>query len=216
MSVCQVDHIAITAPTLQVGADWVHEVLGVEPQVGGEHPAMGTHNRLLRLGPSAYLEVIAANPAVPPPQRPRWFDLDALTPDAQPRLRTWVARTDDIAASVAAAGEALGAVVPMRRGTLEWLITVPEDGKPPMGGVAPALVQWRDSQLHPAARLPDCGLSLRALELFHPRPHRIMALLQAMGVQGPVQVRRSAPGRGSSLTAHIDTPQGLRQLSTRG
>jgi|GEM_PF-2153311 len=40
-----------------------------------------------------------------------------------------------------------------------------------------------------------------------------MALLQAMGVEGPVQVRRSPEGEGSSLTAHIDTPQGLRSLS---
>ena len=210
---CELDHLAVTAPALQAGVDWVYQVLGVAPDGGGEHPAMGTHNRLLRLGESTYLEVIAINPAAPTPDRPRWFGLDALTPDAPPRLRTWIARSDDIVASLAAAGEMLGTVTPMGRGALQWLITIPDDGKPTMGGVAPALIQWQGVLPHPATGLPDHGLRLRALELLHPRPHRVMALLQALGVQGPVQVRRSADGDGSSLMAHIDTPQGLRSLS---
>ncbi|MEO8543260.1 MAG: VOC family protein [Burkholderiaceae bacterium] len=216
MSICELDHIAVTAPTLQAGVDWVHDVLGVAPAGGGEHPAMGTHNHLLRLGPSTYLEVIAVNPAAPAPERARWFGLDTLEPNAPPRLRTWIARTDNIAAALADAGEILGGVTPMTRGALQWLITIPEDGKPPLGGCAPALIQWMGHQPHPAAGLPDHGLRLRGLELFHPRPYRVMALLQAMGVSGPIQVRRSAEDEGSSLTAHIDTPQGLCSLSTRG
>ena len=51
-------------------------------QVGGEHPRMGTHNLLLRLGDSVFLEVLSPNPDAPPPSRPRWFGLDALRPDS--------------------------------------------------------------------------------------------------------------------------------------
>jgi hypothetical protein len=213
--VCLIDHIAVTAPTLEAGALWVQQVLGVAPQGGGEHVAMGTHNRLLRLGDLTYLEVIAINPAAPAPERPRWFGLDLLAPDDPPRLRTWIARTDNIKRVAGAAGEMLGRITPMARGNYQWLITIPDDGKPPMGGVVPVLIEWKSTP-HPAAGLPDLGLRLRGLELFHPRPHRAMALLQAMGIEGPVQVRRSLDGEGSSLTAFIDTPQGLRSMSVAG
>jgi len=54
-----IDHIAITAPTLEAGAKFVKNVLGVNPQKGGEHLRMGTHNLLLRLGDTTYLEVIS-------------------------------------------------------------------------------------------------------------------------------------------------------------
>ncbi len=215
MPVCQIDHIAVTASTLDAGAEWVEQVLGVAPQGGGEHEAMGTHNRLLRLGDATYLEVITINPTAPAPDRSRWFGLDLLEPDDAPRLRAWIARTDDIERAAGAAGEMLGRITPMARGDHQWLITIPDDGKPPMGGVAPALIEWKSTP-HPAAGLPDLGLRLRGLELFHPRPHRAMALLQALGVKGPVQVRRSREGEGSSLTAFIDTPQGLRGLSVAG
>ncbi|WP_393939598.1 VOC family protein [Piscinibacter sakaiensis] len=59
---------------------------GCAPEGGGAHPHMGTHNRLLRLGDHCYLEVIAIDPAAPPPARARWFGLDRLAPDAAPRL----------------------------------------------------------------------------------------------------------------------------------
>lgn len=213
--VSNVDHLAVTAPNLAAGAAWVEQVLGVAPQPGGEHPLMGTHNVLLRLGESIYLEVIAANPLAPPPGRPRWFGLDALQPDDKPRLRTWIARSTDIHATLAAAGEDLGTVTEMSRGDLQWLITIPDDGKPLMGGTAPALIEWKSGP-HPASRLHDHGLRLEALELFHPRPYRLMGLLEAIGLDGLVRVRRSADAKGSSLVAHVATPLGMRSLSLVG
>ncbi|MDQ5946917.1 MAG: hypothetical protein QG619_2348, partial [Pseudomonadota bacterium] len=136
----QIDHLAVTAPSLAAGSAFVQEVLGVAPQAGGEHPRMGTHNLLLRLGDSLFLEVIAANPQVPAPDRPRWFGLDHVAPDTLPVLSTWVVRSTDIHASTAAATEPLGIVEPMSRGALDWLITFPADGSSPLDGVAPALI----------------------------------------------------------------------------
>ena len=210
--VSRIDHIAVTAPSLALGAAGLEQVLGVAPQPGGEHPLMGTHNVLLRLGDDIYLEVIAADPRAAAPARPRWFGLDALEPASPPRVRNWIARTTDITAVLAAAGEKLGTVTEMQRGDLRWLITIPDDGKPLMGGTAPALIEWQTGP-HPASRLPDQGVRLQALELFHPRPHRLMALLEAIGMQGSVRVRRSPQGQGSSLVAHVATPQGPRSLS---
>ncbi|HVR48900.1 MAG TPA: VOC family protein, partial [Pseudorhodoferax sp.] len=115
MVASRIDHLAIAAPSLQAGSDALFAQLGLRPQAGGRHDRMGTHNLLLRLGGALYLEVIAVDPAAPAPARPRWFGLDALAPDAAPRLACWVARTDDIVG--AAAALPLGEVLPMSRGT---------------------------------------------------------------------------------------------------
>src|SRR5690606_31926871 len=85
-----IDHRVVTAPTLEQGAAYVENAVGIVPQVGGEHPRMGTHNLVLRLGADVYLEVIAVNPKALPPDRPRWFELDGSL--RQPRLATWVDR----------------------------------------------------------------------------------------------------------------------------
>jgi len=175
---------------------------------------MGTHNLLLRLGPTMFLEVIAINPAAPRPARPRWFALDELPEDAQPRLACWVARTDDIAASVAAASETLGAIEPMSRGALDWLISIPDDGGLPLGGVAPALIQWHASA-HPAASMEDRGCTLAALELRHPEPQRVSALLASLGLDEPGVALSVAQGAERALAAHIRTPRGLRTIGSR-
>ncbi|MCZ4330047.1 VOC family protein [Castellaniella denitrificans] len=205
------DHIAITAFSLEAGAALVADTLGVETQRGGEHPRMATHNRLLRLGKSMYLEVIAPNPAARSPGRPRWFGLDTLAPHALPALSAWVVRSTDIQASAAAASEPLGDLEPMRRSALDWLITIPADGSVPLEGAAPALIQWH-ADAHPAARMEDKGCALALLEIFHPDPERISRLLSSLELEAPVAVRQAGPGDPVRLAAHIDTPHGRRIL----
>ncbi len=212
MSRCVIDHIVVTAHSLEGGAALVREALGVSPQVGGEHPRMGTHNLLVRLGDTLFLEVIAPNPAAPAPSRPRWFALDTLHPNAAPSLAAWVARTSDIHAVASASPEALGNIEPMTRGTLSWLITITPDGSLPFGGIAPALIEWQTDE-HPAAKLQDQGLSLAGLELFHPEPKRISRLLLSLGIDAPLTVLPISSGSRPRLVAHINTPLGVRLLS---
>jgi hypothetical protein len=205
------DHLAITAPSLAAGVAYVRDALGVTPQPGGRHPRMGTHNCLLKLGEAAYLEVIAVDPEAGAPDWPRWFRLDR-DPGA-PRLATWVARTADIH-TAAAATPAFGRVEPMTRGDLRWEITLPEGGDLLCDGIAPLLIRWRGP--HPAAGLADAGCALVALEGFHPQPAAITGLLQAIGFQDPFRVSPLPPGRPPYLVAHIQTPTGLRTLSSSG
>lgn len=214
MSQCRIDHITITSPTLEAGAALVRQVLGVEPQLGGEHPRMGTHNLLLRLGDALFLEVISPNPKAPAPSRPRWFNLDGLAVDAMPALSTWVVRTLDIHTTASACSEPLGNIEPMSRGALNWLITIPADGSVPLDGVAPALIEWH-TDAHPASRLDDRGLALDRLEIFHPDPGRISCLLSSIGIASDVSVLPLATGMKPHLVAHIDTPLGRRMLSTQ-
>ena len=69
------DHLVLAAPELARGVVWAERRLGVAFGPGGAHPGMGTHNRLLRLGAGAFLEVIAPAPDSPAPPHPRWFGM---------------------------------------------------------------------------------------------------------------------------------------------
>jgi hypothetical protein len=211
MSSCRIDHITVTSPSLEAGRAFVHECLGVPLQRGGRHPRMGTHNLLLRLGETMFLEVIAVDPEAVRPDRPRWFALDALPQDARPRLGCWVARTASIEAAMGAASEPLGSIEPMSRGALEWLISVPGDGSLPLGGVAPALIEWHVSP-HPAAGMEDAGCALVALELLHPEPQRVSALLRSIGLAEPGVSVSVAEAAAPALVACIRTPSGLRTI----
>ncbi|MES2039096.1 MAG: VOC family protein [Pseudomonadota bacterium] len=209
---CDLDHITITAPDLVSGAAYVKALLGVDPQSGGEHVRMGTHNMFVRLGPALFLEVIAVNPDAAQPGRPRWFALDNLTPDSKPRLSNWVARTTDIHAALSQTQEDLGSIEPMSRGSNDWLITIPQDGCLPLDGIAPALIEWH-TVAHPAAGMMDMGVSLLELELLHPDAARISQVMQDLNMQGNIKVKSLSAGQPPQLIAHIMTPLGLRILS---
>ncbi len=213
------DHLVIGAARLAKGVDWVADRLGAALSPGGSHPRMGTHNRLTALGPARFLEVIAIDPAAEPPPRPRWFALDDPAQKARlerrPRLLTWVAATDDIEASLArasAAGAELGRPVEMTRGDLTWLISIRDDGALAEGGTLPALIQWSD-RAHPAGAMTDLGLRLERLELRHPEPTRLDAVLQAIGADALTTiVRAKAP----SLRALLRTPAIPGQRAAHG
>ena len=204
MARSEIDHLVVTAASLDAGVGHVRRALGVEMQAGGEHVRMGTHNCLLRLGSKLFLEVIAANPKAPPPGRRRWFQLDEPGSVRSPRLATWVARCDDIRA---VASETLGLIEPMIRGDFRWLITIPEDGRLGLDGLAPTLIQWQSGN-HPADTLKDLGCSLARFEGFHPQPEKVAGALESISFDGEFPVSKGQP----RLLAHIDTPGGLRRL----
>jgi hypothetical protein len=208
MPPARIDHLVITAPSLDAGKKMVYEALGVWPQAGGEHARMGTYNLLLRLGPAVYLEIIAINPDGPPPNRPRWFELDGKARDRAPVLATWVARCDDIQHARTACDAGHGDIEAMSRGDLRWSITIPEDGSLPFDGVAPTLIQWHTLD-HPASRLEDRGCTLMRLKGYHRDAERINELLTNVGFQGEFF---AAPDHHPHLVAHIQTPSGLKQL----
>jgi hypothetical protein len=172
---------------------------------------MGTHNSLLKLGDSIYLEVISPNPDAPRPKRPRWFQLDEREANARARLATWVARTPDIRATLAASSEPLGNVEPMSRGELNWLITIPSDGSLPFDGVAPTLIEW-GTETHPSTRLRDVGCVFVRLEAFHPEAQRVSALLKSISVEGDISVAPLPAGERPFLVVHLQTPSGPREL----
>ncbi len=208
----RLDHITIAANDLAAGVAHAEAALGAKIPFGGAHPLMGTHNHLLRLGDSLFLEIIAPNPAAGPLARRRWFGLDDPAMRAElaagPRLATWIVATDDIETMLRELPHAAGPAVTVTRGDLKWLISVPNDGSMPLSGAFPTLIQWPRGP-HPAARMPDLGCSLVSLEIVHPEAAEIGRSLQRHF--GDARVRFATAAR-PSLSATIRTPQGERRL----
>jgi hypothetical protein len=205
------DHLVVVAESVRAGSDWVEERLGVRPQPGGKHVAMGTHNALLGLGDRFYLEVIAVDHDGAKPARSRWFDLDEPRMKAAlaegPHLAHWVARTDDIDAAAQRVPD-LGVPTSMSRGDLAWRITIPDDGHRPGRGLVPTLIQWPDAR-HPSQVLADSGCRLVAVAGEHPDPAIVRAELALLGLSDTMKVTY---GKSPRIAAMIRTSRGVATL----
>jgi len=222
--VAHVDHLVVMATSLAEGAAWCEATLGVTPGPGGEHPLMGTHNRLINIAspafPTAYLEIIAINSVAThayPERAKRWFDMDnpaILERVAQlgPQLIHWVASVPLITAAVQALaaqgidrGPALVASRMTPHGLLQWQITVRDDGQRLFDGCLPTLIQWGSA--HPTNSMPHNGVTLQSLQLSHPEAPALQAACRSIGLTSiPVQ---PAPAR---ITATLQTPKGLVEI----
>lgn len=203
------DHLVVACADLEQGSMWAAETLGAEPQPGGKHATMGTHNRLLRLGPRVYLELLAIDPHAAPPAHPRWFALDDAAVQARaarsPFLLTWVASTTDIVEAVTRV-PVLGEPRAFTRNAYAWRLAVTEDGVLPFGGVLPAAIEW--SGAHPCDALEERGCALVELRLSHPAAASVLPLFRELRIAGPVQLK---PGP-KSLCAVLRTPRGTVEL----
>ena len=206
MPLLEPDHLAICAENLAEGVAYVEDLLGVPLDPGGEHQFMGTHNRLLSLGPDFYLEVIAINPDAGSPRRARWFDMDRFK--GSPCLTNWICRTQDLPRALALAPDGIGRVIAASRGDLRWQMVVPDDGRLPFEGAFPALIAW-EGTAHPTSRLPDRGCRMTALEIQHPLVDDLGRRLRTMLDLPNIQVRGGPEKR---LIATIDTPTGPKVL----
>lgn len=210
-----IDHLVVAADSLDQGAEWCRARLGVEPAAGGQHPLMGTHNRLLGLSSPAfercYLEIIAIDPEAPPPSRSRWFGLDQAALRTaireEPRLIHAVARTTQIEMLRRGLiqceldpGTLLAAHRDTPAGRLAWRITVRDDGALEADGALPTLIEWRPESAHPSDRLDASAASLRALSL-RALPPRVRHLLQLPAVD-------ATRTEGPALRATLATPRG--------
>jgi len=210
----EIDHIVLGARTLAEGAAFVEQHLGVKPRPGGSHAGFGTHNMLLGLGRSAYLEIIAPDPAQSNPPHPRLFDLDdpsvKLMLEAEPRLIAWVARTPVLDAVIARLGPRGGEVKSMTRGDLAWRMAFPPQ-RQDMNNLIPALIQWQGEGA--SSRLPDSHVRLLQLEAEHPDAEAVRAALAERGLEDALKVRRSPHAR---LVARLRRPDGTEVALSSG
>ncbi len=209
------DHLVVAADTLDQGTAYVHERLGIAPAGGGRHTAMGTHNRVLKLGRDQYLEVIAIDPDGRQPDFPRWFNLDH--PDLQnrlkirPKLITWVVRTDAIDALSEKIHAGWAAVRSMQRDALRWRFAFTDDGAMPGDGLIPHLIQW-DAPRHPADGMPASDCRLVGLDGAHSEPAYVQRVITSMEIDHSITIHPVSINRSAGLSARIQTPAGLVTL----
>ncbi|MCC7263058.1 MAG: VOC family protein [Candidatus Latescibacteria bacterium] len=179
----QLDHLVLATPDLAAGIAAVEEHLGVPCLPGGAHPAWGTRNALVPLGPTSYLEVIGPDPERLPGPLPELFGIHILD---GPRLVTWAAKGAHLSRLVGDArahGIDLGAVLPGSRVrpdgvTLTWELTDPLQSR--AGGVLPFFIDWGTSP-HPATAGP-AGVQLLGFSAEHPEPAVVAAPLGKLGL----------------------------------
>ena len=204
----ELDHIVVAAPTLSAGIAWAKHTLGKRMAGGGAHPNVATHNRLLNLG-DCYLEVLARNPD-DTPTRPRWFGLDdaiwAEDAPTQPRVVTWVLRTNDLDAALQLPG-ARGVARDASRGSLRWRIGVPDDGALPADGAFPTFIEWPDG-IGPVRNMPESGCALTSLTIRHREADTIAHVLRPHLADPRITFETGA----SQIAATVLTDQGPRFL----
>ena len=211
------DHLVVACRSLDAGRAWCETTFGVAPQPGGRHALMGTRNLLLSLSsgryPKAYLELISIDPDAPAPAQPRWFDLDDASLQAAiattPRLVHWVARSDDVEATVAALrgvdadpGRIVAAERMTPSGMLRWRITLPADGRRPCAGAMPLWIQW--SGVHPSDALPATGMAIESIEvggIAPPLAERLGPLIRGADSSSPLTAVLNGPRGALTLTS---------------
>jgi len=205
-----IDHLVYAVPNLEEATRDLEERLGAPIRPGGRHEGLGTHNAILPLDDSIYVELIAADPLQPSPGRPRPFGLDSLD---QARLVTWAARTNEIESAVARArkrGFDPGLVLDMTRAqpsgeTVSWKLTVRSEAAG--DGLVPFVIDWADA-IHPASR-GEAPCRLESFSAEHPEPAVIEEALAALDVA--LEVSLAAVPR---LTAVVSGPSGRVTLDS--
>lgn len=205
------DHLTVIAPTLAEGHTHLRDCLGLDIADGAVHREMGTHNVRLRLGDSAYLEVIAVDPEAPAPDGPRWFGLgDTAAVRAHwergERLRAWVACSDDFDGHLRDHGALFGET--LRLGEVARF-SLRRDGRLPEEGILPCIID-RAGRNPPSVRMRDFGARLLDFVLEHPEPTRVRALYERIGIQDAPLVREGPCVR---YHARIETPDGVKTLT---
>ena len=224
----QPDHLVVAAASLAEGVAWCEATLGITPGPGGEHPLMGTHNRLLSIAsaryPSAYLEIIAINTEAAYAHSAgakRWFDLEneALQLSLKqhgPQFIHFVARAADIRACTRALtglgidrGELLTASRMTPQGLLSWKITVRADGQRLLNGMLPTLIEWGD--VHPTHHMAASSVTLQSLMASQPDMAMLQSAYAAIDLQGVTLVQGQP-----NLVATLQTPLGMVTLESNG
>jgi len=157
----RIDHVLYAVSDLEEGAARLHDELGLASIPGGQHPAWGTGNRIVPLGPD-YVELVG----VVDPDVAAGSDFGRLVLGAGEGLIGWAVATDDIDAVADRLRLEIERGSRTRPDGLElaWrLAGVPESMR--SGGALPFFIQWEGApELHPGGD-PDAAPGIAWIEV---------------------------------------------------
>ncbi len=164
----KLDHIVIAANNLDEGTSYVENKLNVKLSDIGYHRDMGTHNRVVKISKSAYLEVISIDPNCRYLNSKRWFNLDSLKLQSQlrksPQVIGYVIENVDI--------KILKYYEPFfkaSRGEYKWKFAMPGTNariladQSHLNGIIPSLINWESEK--PINKMQDNHLNLEKIQV---------------------------------------------------
>jgi hypothetical protein len=178
--VAQIDHILLGIDDLDRGMRAFEEATGVKPVSGGKHPR-GTHNALVSLGDGTYVEIIAVQKGIEPPEDFAGLEqLRTLTPIG------WAVSSKDSAqlrSRLEAAGLALTDPAPGSRTTpagktLSWQTFGLKDNFEE----APFFIVWSAQTPHPSTTSPG-GCKLQQWRIAGPNQKNLEQLRRALDLR---------------------------------
>ena len=164
----KLDHVVIAANNLDEGTSYVENKLNVKLSNIGYHRDMGTHNRVVKISKSVYLEVISIDPNCGNLNTKRWFNLDSLKLQSQlrksPQVIGYVIENVDI--------KILKYYEPFfkaSRGEYKWKFAMPGNNasfladQTHLNGIIPSLINWESEK--PINKMQDNHLNLEKIQV---------------------------------------------------
>lgn len=177
--ISRIDHLVVGSPTIDEGIDWAKDLFDFTPQAGGIHEGYGTHNVLLGLGPTAYLEIVARDPkqAIIPKH---WIPADQVK---QVKLIGWASTHQDLTCYTRQHADLLGKCASMKRqkpdgSLIHWKMSYPRFEL--FDGLVPFFIDWGKTR-HPGQVLDEIG-KITAFSLHHPEHAQLHIALKNLGL----------------------------------
>jgi len=196
----QIDHIMLGIDDLDRGVKQFEEATGVKPVYGGKHPR-GTHNALVSLGEGTYLEIIAVQKGVTPPDDYTGLaQLHTLTPIG------WAVSSKDNAqlrSRLEAAGMTVTEAAPGSRTTpagktLSWQTFGLKDNFEE----APFFIVWSAQTAHPSTTSPP-GCKLQQWRIAGPHQKDLEQLRRTLDLRS-----EAADAKATSMRLTLTCPKG--------
>ncbi len=164
----KLDHVVIAANTLEEGTSYIENKLLIKLSNIGYHSEMGTHNRVVKISKSVYLEVISIDPNCGHLKSKRWFNLDSLKLQSQlrksPRVIGYVIENQDITIL-----KYYEAFFRASRGKYKWKFAMPRNNSSILvdqfylSGIIPSLINWESEK--PINKMEDNHLNLEEIQI---------------------------------------------------
>ncbi|MDA9657100.1 VOC family protein [Alphaproteobacteria bacterium] len=170
----KLDHIVIAANTLEEGTSYLENKLHIKLSNIGYHKDMGTHNRVVKISKSVYLEVISIDPNCKQIKSKRWFNLDSSKLQSQlrksPRVIGYVIENTT--------NKILKYYEPFFRASRDeykWKFAMPSNNSNIsadqfyQNAIIPSLINWEGEK--PINKMQDNHLNLEKLEILLTENH---------------------------------------------
>ncbi len=205
----RLDHRMYASADLDSAIRQFEILSGIAADRGGSHPGRGTRNALLSLGDSAYLELMAPDPA----QRLEGTFGATFVRMKRPQIHAYIVKGRDLEGTQTKLAK-LGINTELRamsRKTpnnelLQWRLLIPLTN--PFGEFVPRVIDWMETP-HPSETSVS-GCTLQAFEIGHPEAEQLGAVMDALDFAADTLSRSDSP----YFLARIRTPRGKLTLTS--